>query len=380
MVAYADYATDARIKNYVGALVRAGYEVDVFALGTGGHPARTGVRVHCLHPRMYRQGTMPFLVSQLWFLLRVTLAVSLCAPGRRYRLVHVHNMPDFLVFATPIARLFGAGVILDVHDTMPEAYATKQELPLHHPVVRLLVWEERLSAALADMVITTNELHKQALVGHGIRSEKIQIIMNVADPEVFRPLGARPSGESLTLGYHGTVAKRLGIDTILRAVNLAKATCPGLRLKLIGDGEFMPEVKRLVAELELSQVVQMRGWVPVEQLPTELAEVDLGVIGNTLETEQRQNWMLPVKMLECAALGVPSIAPRLRVIAHYFDDSNALFYTPDSASDLARCIVEVYGRRERLQELKAGLQRFNERYHWAAMEQEYLRMVRQLAA
>jgi hypothetical protein len=34
---------------------------------------------------------------------------------RRYDLVHVHNMPDVLVFGATVPKLLGARVILDLH-------------------------------------------------------------------------------------------------------------------------------------------------------------------------------------------------------------------------------------------------------------------------
>ena len=44
---------------------------------------------------------------------------------RPYDLVHVHNMPDFLVFTAWFPKLTGAKVILDIHDIVPEFYASK---------------------------------------------------------------------------------------------------------------------------------------------------------------------------------------------------------------------------------------------------------------
>ena len=45
---------------------------------------------------------------------------------RRYDLVHVHNMPDILVFAALVPKVFGAKVVLDLHD--PDAGADDDDL------------------------------------------------------------------------------------------------------------------------------------------------------------------------------------------------------------------------------------------------------------
>jgi glycosyltransferase involved in cell wall biosynthesis len=137
----------------------------------------------------------------------------------------------------------------------------------------------------------------------------------------------------------------------------------------------MDTVRRLRQELALESVVELVGWVPVERLPDYLAQAHAGIVGNRRVTELRRNWMLPVKMLECAAMEIPTIAPRLRIINHYFDEQSAILYEPDNIDDMARCIQAVYRDRTRLESLKAGLRAFNASLNWAQMERRYLALL-----
>lgn len=290
----------------------------------------------------------------------------------------MHNIPNFLVFTALIPRLGGAKVILDIHDTMPEAYATKFELPLDHPLIGLFRWEERLSAWFAHQVITTNELHREVLCSHGIPKNKIEVILNVGNERLFHPFEHGEQHDGLTLVYHGTIAERLGIDLILKALSVTSKECSGISLLLIGEGDFLSAIKTLVKEFGLTDKVQIMGFVPVEELPIYLARADVGVVGNRKYTEEKQNYMLPVKMLEYAAMEIPTIAPRLKIIEYYFDDSNAILYEPDSAEDLARCVRDVYKHRDRLENLRDGLRHFNAHHNWKGMEQKYLNLVSEL--
>jgi glycosyltransferase involved in cell wall biosynthesis len=375
MVAYANYYTDARIKNYVGALIKRGYDIDVYALGSTVGEPQTGVRIFSVMQKYWGNNIVHYAFSQLWFALLVTLLVSWRFYKRKYCIIHVHNIPNFLVFTALIPRLGGAKVILDIHDTMPEAYATKFELPLDHPLVGLFRLEERLSAWFAHQVITTNELHKEVLCSHGIPKNKIEVILNVGNERLFHPFKHGEQHDGLTLVYHGTIAERLGIDLILKGMDLAIRECPSLRLLLIGEGDFLPTVKTLVKELELTDKVQITGFIPVEELPIYLAKGDVGVVGNRKYTEEKQNYMLPVKMLEYAAMEIPTIAPRLRIISHYFDEGSAIFYTPDDPEDMARKIVEVCRNRKVLDNVKDRLRAFNQVYNWPIMERKYLDLV-----
>ncbi len=204
--------------------------------------------------------------------------------------------------------------------------------------------------------------------------------MNLANPAIFSILSREESAAGLKLAYHGTMAERLGLDLILMAIRRARPFCPNIKLVLIGDGEFMPKLRKLIIEYDLEDVVELIGWVPVEELPQHLFNVDVGVIGNRKYTELYKNWMLPVKMLEYAAMEIPAIAPRLRVICQYFDDDSAFYYIPDDAEDMAQRIIGLYKQPEKIVGARQNLKRFNQKYSWANMEKEYLDIVAGLAS
>ena len=378
MIAYANYFTDARIKNYVEALLKEGYEIDVFALGSNDSAAQPGLRVFSVMEKYWGKSALRYAISQLWFTWRTALLVSWYFLKKHYCLVHVHNIPNFLVFSAIIPKLNGAKIILDVHDTMPESYATKFDLPLNHFLINMLRWEERLSAWFSDQVLTTNKLHKEVLCSHGVSKNKIDVILNVGNKRVFCPTRDRKPHNELMLVYHGTITERLGIDTILKAVALASKECHSVRFLLIGEGDFLNAAKSLINNLELMDIVQITGFVPVEELPTYLSMADVGIVGNRGYTETKHNYMLPVKMLEYTAMEIPTIAPRLRVICHYFDENCAIFYTPDDVNDMAQRIIEVCKHREIIANIREGLKVFNKRYNWSSMEKKYLNIIGRL--
>lgn len=382
-IAYANYHTDARIKNYVDALLRHGYRVDVVALGDRDQPIPPGVRLYLPMRKVWSDNPVLYAVAQLGFAAIAAALVTWLHLRRRYRVVHVHNMPNFLAFSALIPRLTGARTILDVHDTMPEHYATKFDLRLSHPLIAALRVEERLSARVSDAVIATNELHADVLVAHGIPREKIDIVMNVANPTFFggSPAAGQPPSPArreVLLMYHGTIAERLGLDLIVDAFAGAAAECDTLRLLIVGEGDFRDELERRVEGHGLGDRVELMPFVPVEKLRDLLSGGDAGVVGNRAFTEEKQNFMLPVKMLEYAAMGIPTIAPRLRAIESYFDSDSALFYAADDVDDLRRRMVEVGRDPGALASLRPGLRRFNDRYSWPAMEEVYMGLIGRL--
>ena len=112
-----------------------------------------------------------------------------CTIETRYDLaVHVHNLPDFLVLAGLVPRLAGRKVVLDVHDSIPETFATK--FSGSSTLWKVLCLEERLSTLLAHRVICVNDPQRDTLVGRGISASKTFVSMNVPDPAIFKSNGA----------------------------------------------------------------------------------------------------------------------------------------------------------------------------------------------
>src|SRR5205085_4294156 len=126
------------------------------------------------------------LLDWCCFLVLAGMLVTRLHLRRRYDVIHVHNMPDFLVFCALVPKLLGAKIILEVQDVSPELMAAKAKGRLLRGVIlRLAAWQERLSAAFAHHVITVGEPFARLLLKRGIPPEKLTIILNSADPKLF---------------------------------------------------------------------------------------------------------------------------------------------------------------------------------------------------
>lgn len=381
MVAYANYFTDARIKNYVDALLDAGALVDVFALGKTIGTSRDGnLFVNNLALKYAGQSKLGNILGPAKFMIQAMAHLLFHSLQGRYDIIHAHNMPNILALSGLPFKLLGTKVILDVHDTMPEAYATKFGYELDQLPVKLFVQEERLSAACSNKVITTNVMHKEVLVEHGIPKNKIELIYNVGNTKYFKPLARGSNGQELWLGYHGTVAKRLGVFLIVDALSLLKTDCPGLRFLCVGEGDGLDAMKQRAGEKGVFDMIDFRPFTEVEKLPEVLQKVHVGIIGNQRDTERKRNYMLPVKMLEYAAMEIPTIAPRLQILERYFDESSAFFYESDNAGSLADMIRSIYRDRELLATRVNGLRKFNAQYNWNIMAKRYLTMIHDLTS
>jgi glycosyltransferase involved in cell wall biosynthesis len=378
MVAYATYYNDARIKAYVDSLQQHGAEVDLFVVAEPGKPAFEsigGVRIFYQTTHYRGDSTFSYVLSYARFFISTLIRLSLLAFRRRYAAIHVHNMPNVLVFTALVPKLLGARIILDVHDLMPPNYMAKFGVSAGHAIVRALAIEQRLSAWFADHVLCADHAQQQFLEWEcAIPPGKLTVILNLPNERLFSVLPRRTESQHLRLVYHGTLARRLGIDIMLRAVAEASAVVP-VHFTIYGAGDFLDEAVTLATTLGLNGTVHFnRSFFAVEKIAEMVGSMDVGIIGNrrTLACDQ---FMLPVKLLEYVYLGIPVIAPRLTIIQRYFDDTMIKFYSPEDHSDLARCIVELHRCSDARECLARNASRFYLQHNWSEQASAYLRLL-----
>jgi len=387
MVVHAYYPLgETRVERQALALLSQGTEVDVICLRASGQPAIEtvgGVQAYRMPVRRSKykgSGIIAQLFEYLTFFVLAFIRLSSLHAKRRYSVVQVHNLPDFLVFVALVPKLIGARVILDLHDLMPEFYAERFQRSMDSLPVRLIRWQEWLSCRFADHVITVTELWRQSLIKRGQPADKITVVMNVADDRIFHPdIVTDVSGDDnrFRLIYHGTMAQRYGLDIALKAINLVRQTAPDILLILHGDGEYEKALRDLANDLGLQGHVKFSTRsVPTSELPKLIKQADLGVVPYL--DGVFTGGILPTKLMEYAALGIPAIAAHTPAVASYFDKTTVQFFTPGNVEDLADCILTLYHDRNRLAELARNIVKFNERYNWPDQSANYLHLIEQL--
>jgi glycosyltransferase involved in cell wall biosynthesis len=388
MVVFAPYPLgETRVQREAEALLKRGFEVDVICLRLPGQAARDDHKGVQIYREKYR---LPFalqnsgglsekLFKYLRFFLAAAVRLTRLHLHNPYGVIQVHNLPDFLVFCALIPRLLGTPIILDLHDLMPEFFAGRfgETSSLLARLVRL---QERMACRFARHVVTVSELWRQALIRRGVPEDKCSVVMNVADPAIFHPSakagGAPPADGSFRLIYHGAFARRNGLDLAIQAVDRLRAKIPAIRLRLVGAGEYLPDMVAMIAELGCGQHVSIEGLVLAEELPAIILSCHLGLA--PLHSNPFTDTGLPTKLMEYAALGLPAVASRTPANVAYFSDANCAFFEPGNADDLARCIGELYDHPERMAELGRGSQNFNRRYNWTRISEEYVALVNRL--
>jgi len=380
MVAYTFYETDNRVKRYAETLARQGAQVDVIALyrnDQGPFEVQNGVRIHRIQKRVVdEKGPLTYIQRLLAFLWRSFLHVSRNHLKKNYDLIHVHNMPDFLVFGAILPKLSGAKVILDIHDIVPELYASKFNVLKESILFRSLQCMERVCCSFADHVIISNDIWRDRLIKRSVKPEKCTTILNYPDSALFRFHEAAGCREKFTMLYPGTLNSHQGLDIAVRAFALIHERVPHVEFHIYGEGPDKKGLIKLVLGLGLQRKVHFHGFVPLEEVSGLIRRADLGVVpkrGGGFGGEA-----FSTKILEFMASGVPVIASDTRIDRHYFDESCVRFFRSDDEHDLAEAILDlVQNDSKRKQQATAALD-FAARNTWDARQSLYIDVLNRL--
>jgi glycosyltransferase involved in cell wall biosynthesis len=359
VVLYSGFPSDPRPRRELESLLDRGMAVDLICLQEeASQPQKehqgnlTVTRVPIQHQRSSK---LRYFWDYTRFFLHALGILSTRGLRLRYDLVHVHNMPDFLVFTALIPRLRGARILLDLHDPMPELYQTIYRLSAGGLMVRMLKVLERWSIGFSDLVITPNEAFRRLFSSRSCPKAKVEIVMNTPDEHLFRP-AERPVAPSegwasrtrFRLMYHGLIAERHGLGTALNAVKKASSGIPGLALEIYGKpNAYLDEIVKMAEGLQLNGALQYKGKKRIDDIPSAILDCDLGIIPNCRTPFTELNF--PTRIFEYLSLGKPVIVPRTRGILDYFSEQDILFFEPDDADDLAAKIRWAYDHPREVQ-------------------------------
>jgi len=375
MVAYTFYESDNRVRRYAETLAKRGDHVDAIALGREGQSpfeVIRGVNVYRIQKRVRDEtGPLSYLRKLLMFFVRSAWVMTRGHLKERYDLIHVHSVPDFQVFATLIPRLMGARVILDIHDIVPEFYASKFKVNERSLLFRLLVLIEKVSVTYADHVIIANHLWYKRLTERSVKRAKCTAIINYPDRSIFAQRARRStSNGDFVLCYPGTLNQHQGVDIAISAVARLREKAPNVRLLIIGDGPDRGKLSAMIKQLCLEGCVTMSGFIPLEKVAETMADVDLGVVPK--RSDSFGNEAFSTKIMEFMAMGVPVLASRTAVDQYYFNDRLVQFFESANVDDLASKILDLVRDPVKCDSLRTSAASFIEQNNWDVKKQEYL--------
>ena len=326
-----------RARSLVERLRGDGHDVRLVAAGSHGE---TGAAVAA-----YRGGVRRLLPGALARSLRDAGRLALARAhahrvARAAREGSAHLIVETQVHLIPSGRLAAAraGVPLILDDCSPPG----EEMMLGPGLPSWVVERSfRAQAAAARALVVSSHSLAEALGQVREAAGKIQVVPNGVDVQAYhggngtalrRDLGLE---HAVVVGFLGSFQPWHRLDLLLEAMAAAPEQ-ERLGLLLVGDGPERESVLAGAARLGLSDRVRATGAVPAAEVPRMLSACDIGVLPGSNSYGQ------PMKLVEYAAAGIPSVAPDLPPVREVLRvDVSGLTFAPGDVGGLASVLARL---------------------------------------
>jgi len=381
MVSYSFYDGDNRVMRYAEALAGRGDHVDVISLvrpNQSRYESVRGVNVFRIQARLINERRKwDYFWRIFLFFVRALVLLTRKHWKNRYDVVHIHSVPDLLVFTALVPKLTGARIVLDIHDILPEFYASKFKVSHRSLAFRTLLWVERLCAGFADHVIISNDIWLKKFVRRSANSNKCSTFLNFPDPAIFERRGRNRNDGKFIMLYPGTLSWHQGVDIAIRAFHLVRHDLPNAEFHIHGTGTARDSLLQLIADLGLENRVFIKKSLPLLEVPKVIENADLGIVPK--RKDPFGNEAFSTKTLEFMSLGVPLIVSDTAVDTYYFNDSVVTFFHDEDERDLARCMLMMAKHPDLRREIAGNALEFVRDYSWDVKKPSYFSLVDSLA-
>ena len=341
-------------------LVEAGYKVTIIAAQAQTHQTVQGINFIGIKRPRWRLGRV------LNWLTFIKLALKAKAD-----IYHFHD-PDLLIAGLFLKLSTGKPVIYDNHDPYIEAILQREWLPLwSRSIVSTLfgVIEKTIAANL--VVIVANERQCQ-------RFPKATLIRNYPDLTAFESQLEPPTRKQEVI-YAGSLSEARGMFDLIKIAEALKPTPTVISvLGPIPNQQLEDQVKHMVAQKQLEPMIKFEGRVPYDQIVSRLRHASVGII--PFQDVPDHAIIIPTKLFEYAACGLPVVASDLPPIRQYMTEMNCgLLVEPGNPQAFAEAVIYLLHHPQEARRLgqNGQLAVFN-RYNWATEAERLLELYRSL--
>lgn len=277
----------------------------------------------------------------------------------------------FGLYTFPVLNLLGNRPLV-VHFHGPWAMESRAE-GNRAIAFRLKKWLEQICYRQAVTFIVLSKAFQEILhQSYGVPLDKIHVVPGGVNPDRFYTnLSRQAAREQLgwqrdrpTILVVRRLAKRMGLENLIQAMVQVRRSYPEVQLKIVGKGSLQSALEQQIADLNLTDQVQLLGYIPDEQLPFMYRAADFSVV----PTVSLEGFGLIV--VESLAAGTPVLGTPIggipEILAPFSPD---LVLAGTEPQHLAQGIEEALSGLRSLPSAEACQAYIQEHFAWSAIAQ-----------
>jgi colanic acid biosynthesis glycosyl transferase WcaI len=272
------------------------------------------------------------------------------------------DSPDVVIATSPqllgclaglwISTLKRVPLVFEVRDLWPESLTLDANSGFNRRVRTVLSKISNLLYRRSRHIVVVTPAFKKHLIEHyNVAPEKVSIVMNGVDPDVFEPNGETDSvveefklGGRFVVSFIGILGNAHGLSTVAHAAARLQETRPEVLLILVGEGADKSNVQALVAEMGLKNLLII-GQQPRSKIPALIRASSACMV--LLKKSEVFKTVIPSKVFEFMACGRPVILGAEGQVRELVETADCgVCVPPEDSASLAGAIERLYSDGE----------------------------------
>lgn len=271
--------------------------------------------------------------------------------------------------------------IFELRDIWPESIRTVGAMEKESKIVAFLEKVELFLYRNSDKVVAVTDAFKTNLINRGIDPEKIEVVTNGSNLELFYPrekesklLHSLGLEDKFVVGYIGTHGLAHSLDFIVRSI--AKVSDTGIHFLFIGDGAMKKKIQAIAKELKLENITFLDA-VTKEEVPRYLSCVDVSLA--PLKKEDNFKTVIPSKIFEASAMQKPTLLGVEGQAQEILEEYGAgLCFKPENEEDFIEKLMQLKEDHTLYKQCQEGCHNLAQAYDRKKLADKMLGIIQEL--
>ncbi|MEM3583978.1 MAG: glycosyltransferase family 4 protein [Nitrososphaerales archaeon] len=282
-------------------------------------------------------------------------------------------------------KLFNTPVIVDFHGFIIDELRMMNENKYYRVLIRPIL--DKIVLSSSDRIITvTPGLKKRFCQFYNIREEKVRVVPNGVNTELFKPIDQNKARydlnleeESYYIGFVGNLAPWQGVECLVKAAPLILREIREARFLIVGDGDLKMRLIEMVKDLGLSNKFVFTGKVKYEEVPKYINSCDV-CVAPFKKSIKLLYGASPLKIYEYLACGKAVVASNMIDIKNLLEQINAgVVISPEDIHELAYAIVRLLDDKKLREKMGMnGRHMVVKNYSWARIAEKVEEICKEL--
>jgi phosphatidylinositol alpha-1,6-mannosyltransferase len=313
----------------------------------------------------------PWLYFQVPFLLLFELIAAFrLARTTRPDVIHAHWFVPQGIVAVLVGRILKIPVVITAHGA--DVYGLRGRL--------LDALRRALASRCEAVTVVSRDMATKLPAVTSRRGEPPRVMPMGVDTQRFSAEPTRGDDSGQNVLFVGRLAKKKGVEYLIRAFPHVLARHPDARLMVVGDGPCHGELETLSAQLGLADRVRFAGAQPPAELPRFYSASRL-FVGPSVVTRGGDTESFGLVFVEAMAADCPVVGTSVGgipdVVIH---GRTGLLVEPESPAALAAAINRLLDAPAEAEKMRALARRWVRRkFDWRQVAQGYANVLAQAA-